>query len=131
MQPGFWNKRGEFSRRHKADFFGCLVFGYFCYNRGGLRLAEARTGFGGEQKTETTDLPTHGHVQVSYSQENRNPGCKSLKLSKNCILMGAQGPLTACPAEKSEGRKTNLLKADLVKWSLARTDKKVLSRRLK
>lgn len=33
----------------------------------------SRWGLEEEQKTETTDLPTHGHIQVSYSQENRNP----------------------------------------------------------
>lgn len=133
-QPGLSNEWDKSSTRHKAQFLWVFGFGgfFFCYNRGGLRLAEARTGFGGRgEDWETTELPTHGQIRVFYSQEKRNCRSKSLKLSKSYILMGAWGLLMACPAEKSEGRKTNLLKADLVKWSLARTDKRVLSRRLK
>lgn len=42
--------------------------------------------------------------------------------------MGERGLLGVCPGEKSEGRNKNLLKADQVKWSLLRTDKRVLSR---
>lgn len=80
---------------------------------------------------ETAQLPTHGRLQVSYFQENRNPKCKSLKLLKYYISMGERGLLGACTGEKSEGRNKYLLKADEVKWSLLRTDKRVLSRRLK
>lgn len=73
-------------------FRGCLVFGVFFlqqkeasdWQRSGLSLEE-------EWKTETPDPPTHGHIQVSYSQENRNPGCQSLKLS-NPHLDGSSGP---------------------------------------
>lgn len=135
LWPAWSLKRmGQIHRRHKAQFFAGVWFlgAFFCYNKGGLRLAEARTGYGGRgEDWETTELPTHGQVWVFYSQEKRNCRSKSLKWSKSYILMGAWGLLMARPAEKSEGRKTNLLKADLVKWSLARTDKRVLSRRLK
>ena len=93
---------------------------------------EARTGFGGRvEDGETTDFPTHGQLWVSYFERNRDTKCQSLKLSKYYISMGKRGLLAAWPGEKSKGRNTNLLKADRVKWSLLRTDKRVLSRRLK
>lgn len=64
-------------------FGGCLVFGgFFLQQKEVPDWQRPALGLEEEWKRETTDPPTHGHVQVSYSQENRKPGCKSLKLSK-------------------------------------------------